>query len=182
MSANQAFADPVKYSSLFSITKTRAETQLYWTFINGSTNIGKAINKGVDWDMTARLRSDFGRMTFGLSGAYLIVSSYIRAGTSDDFTDSMSLYSENGAASFHNLIRGTASLDTGRLTNTLTFKYRSSYIDISQLARNVATTTNDRVSLIVGDYNPSTGRPSGCTTRRWCCAPAARTSSTRRHH
>ena len=152
VTANQAFADPAKYASLFSLTKTPAETQLYWTFLNASTNIGKAINKGVDWDLTARLRSDFGRATFGLSGTYLIKSSYTRPGTADDFTDSMSHYGENAAVSFRNLIRGTASLDTGRLTNTLTIKYRSGYTDINQLARNVATNTNERVSLNIGDY------------------------------
>lgn len=153
VTANQAFADPAKYSTLFTSYKTPAEPQEYWAFISASTNIGKAINKGVDWDVTSRVRTGLGRVTLGLSGTYLIKSSYTRPGTSDDFTDSMSHYGENAAVSFRNLVRGTASIESGRLTNTLTVKFRSGYADINQLVRNVATNQNERVTLQVGSYS-----------------------------
>lgn len=152
VSANQAFADPTKYSSLFTTFRSPAETQPYWAFISASTNIGKAINKGVDWDMTSRVMTGVGRATFGLSGTYLLKSSYTRAGTSNDFTDSLSHYGENGAVSFRNVVRGTATLDTGRLTNTFTVKFRSGYADINQLARNLTTGLNERVMLQVPSY------------------------------
>ncbi|WP_395699739.1 TonB-dependent receptor [Aquabacterium sp.] len=152
VSANQAFADPQKYKDLFILYKTPAEPQQYWTFINASTNIGQAINKGIDWDMTGRVKTGIGRLTLGLSGTYLIESKYTRAGTKDDFTDSMNHYGENANVSFRNIWRGTASLDTGPFTNTLSVKWRNGYTDQNQLVRNVATNKNERVSLEIGDY------------------------------
>jgi iron complex outermembrane receptor protein len=152
VSANQAFADPQKYKDLFTLYKTPAEPQEYWTFISSSTNIGQTINKGVDWDVTARFKTPVGRLTTGLAGTYLITSSYTRPGTESDFTDSMSHYGENAAVSFRNIMRGTASLDVGRFTHTLTVKYRSGYKDINQLVRDVATNTNVRVALDVPEY------------------------------
>lgn len=153
VNANQAFADPQKYADLFTLYKTPAETQQYWTFINASTNIGQAINKGIDWDFTARTQTGIGRLTGGMSGTYLLKSSYTRAGSQNDFTDSMSHYGENANVSFRNIWRATLSLDTGPFTNTLTVKWRSGYTDINQLVRNVATNTNERVSLTIGDYS-----------------------------
>lgn len=152
VNANQAFADPQKYRDLFILYKTPAETQQYWTFINASTNIGQAINRGIDWDVTGRLPTPLGRVTLGLAGTYLIESSYTRAGTAADFTDNMGRYGENANVSFRNIYRATASLDTGPFTNTLTLKWRSGYTDQNQLVRNVATNTNERVMLKVGDY------------------------------
>jgi iron complex outermembrane receptor protein len=152
VSANQAFADAGKYRQLFMKYRTPAETQDYWAFISASTNIGKAINKGVDWDITGRVATPIGRLTAGLAGTYLIKSSYTRPGTDNDFTDSMSHYGENAAVSFRNIVRATLTLDTGALSNTLTVKYRSGYKDINQLVRDVATNTNVRVALDVPAY------------------------------
>lgn len=152
VSANQAFAEPAKYASLFTTYKTPAEPQLYWTFISASTNIGKAINSGVDWDIITRHKLDIGRLTLGIAGTYLIQSSYTRPGTSDDFTDSMGKYGENAAVSFRNIFRATATLDTGKFSNTLTFNYRSGYQDINQTVRDVATKLNTKVSLLVPEY------------------------------
>jgi iron complex outermembrane receptor protein len=152
VSERQAFADPQRYSSLFTTYKTPAETQEYWAFILASTNIGQVINTGVDWDVQTRFKTGIGRLTLGLAGTYMIESSYTRPGTLDDFTDSMGRYGENAAVTFRNLVRATASLDTGPFTNTLTVRYRSGYDDISTTARNVATNKNETVKLRVPAY------------------------------
>ncbi|MFO1294567.1 MAG: TonB-dependent receptor [Rubrivivax sp.] len=152
VSANQAFADPQRYRDLFTTYKTPAEPQPYWTFISASTNIGQAINKGIDWELTGRIQTGIGRLTLGATGTYLIQSSYTRAGTQNDFTDSMGHYGENGAVSFRNVYRFTASLESGVFVNTLTVKARSGYTDQYQLVRNMNTNLNERVSLTVADY------------------------------
>ncbi len=152
VSAPQAFGDPEKYRSLFTLYKTPAEPQLYWTFISASTNIGQTINKGIDWELVGRLQTGVGRLTLGATGTYLIKSAYTRPGTQDDFTDSMGHYGENAAVSFRNVYRLTASLDSGPFTNTLTVKARSGYTDQYQLVRNMTTKKNERLSLTVGDY------------------------------
>ncbi|MDT7835332.1 TonB-dependent receptor [Aquabacterium sp. OR-4] len=155
VSANQAFGSPGKYSDLFMLYSTPAEAlqnQQYWAFISASTNIGQQINKGVDWDVSTRMKTAMGRLTLGLSGTYLIQSSYTRPGTSNEFIDNMSHYGENAEVSFRNIGRATVTLDTGRFSHTLTAKYRSGYADQNQLVRDVASNTNVRVSMQIGDY------------------------------
>lgn len=152
VSANQAFADPVKYSSLFRMYRTPAETQDYWAFRSVSTNIGRTVNSGIDWDVVARFKTEMGRLTTGLSGTYMIESKYTRPGTDDDFTDSMDKYGENAAVTFRHIIRGTVTLDSGNWSNTLTLKYRNGYTDISTTVRDVASNTNVKLALDVPSY------------------------------
>ena len=152
VSANQAFADPVKYRSLFKLYRTPAEIQDYWTFRQASTNIGQAINSGIDWDIVARFKTSAGRLTTGLAGTYLFESQYTRPGTENDFTDSLDKYGENAAVSFRHVLRATASLDSGDFTNTLTLKYRNGYRDIETTVRDVATNTNVRLAIDVPSY------------------------------
>lgn len=153
VTANQAFADPQKYQSLFTTFKTPAEQQPFYAFMALSTNIGQAIYKGIDWELEGRTQIEgLGRLTAGVSGTYMIESSYTRSGTSDDFTDSMGKYGENAAVTFRNIMRGTLKLDSGAFSNQLTIKYRSGYTDVNQLVRDVATNTNVRVAMTVPDY------------------------------
>ena len=152
VSANQAFADPQKYATLFKTYRTPAETQDYWAFRDVSTNIGQAINRGIDWDMVARFKTGIGRLTTNLAGTYLLESTYTRPGTDNDFTDSMNKYGENAAVSFRNVIRASATLDTGALSNTLTYKWRNGYQDIKATVRDVATNKNTTVTMDVPSY------------------------------
>jgi len=152
VSANQAFADPAKYADLFTTYRTPAETQLFYAFKSVSTNIGKTINSGVDWDMVARFNTDIGRLTAGLSGTYIIESSYTRPGTDNDFTSSMGKYGENAAVTFRNIIQATLKLDTGAFSNQLTLKARSGYQDIRTTVRDVATNANTTLSVDVPRY------------------------------
>ena len=152
VSERQAFADPQKYRELFTTYQSPADTQRYYAFRLVSINIGQSINRGIDWDITWRTKTDLGRLTTGLTGTYMIDSKYTRPGTSDDFTDSLGKYGENASVTFRNVIRATATLDSGDWSNSLTLKYRSGYSDINQLVRDVATNTNVRVMLDVDAY------------------------------
>jgi len=152
VSANQAFADAVKYRNLFTLYKTPAETQNYWAFMSTSTNIGQTINRGIDWDLVARFKTDVGQLTTGITGTYMIKSSYTRPGTDNDFTDSMGRYGENAAVTFRNIMRATAKLETGAFSNTLTLNYRSNYKDITTTVRDVATNRNVALSVDVPEY------------------------------
>ncbi len=152
VSEKQAFGDPQKYSSLFTTYKTPAETQPYYAFRSVSTNIGRTLNRGIDWDIVSRHNVAGGRLTLGLTGTYLLDSAYTRPGTDNDWTNSMGKYGENNAVSFRNVVRGTAIFDSGAFSNTLTINWRSGYTDVNQLVRNLSTNKNERVSIEVPDY------------------------------
>ncbi|MDP2369907.1 TonB-dependent receptor [Rhodoferax sp.] len=148
-----AFSDPQKYSDLFTTYKTPAETQLYYAFRRASMNIGRTLNRGIDWDIVSRHNTQIGRLTIGLTGTYLLDSSYTRPGTDNDWTTSLGIYGENSAVSFRNIVRATATLDTGAMSNTLTFNWRSGYTDVNQTVRNLSTNKNERVAIEVPDYS-----------------------------
>lgn len=153
VSEKQAFADPVKYADLFTLYRTPAETQDYWAFKRVSTNIGKTINKGIDWDVTMRGQSELlGKVTFNLAGTHMLESSYTRPGTDNDFTDSMNRYGENQAVTFRNVFRGTIRSDINQWSHSLTFKYRNGYKDVSTTVRDVATNKLVSLSMDVSDY------------------------------
>jgi iron complex outermembrane receptor protein len=153
VSANQAFGDPQKYSSLFTTYKQPAETSNYYAFMALSTNIGQAISKGIDWEFEGRVDiPDVGRLTTSVAGTYMIESSYTRAGTSNDFTDSMGHYGENAAVTFRNIFSTQFKLQTGALSNTLLFKYRSGYKDRLQTVRDLSTGKNTTIALDVPKY------------------------------
>ena len=153
VSANQAFGDPQKYQSLFTTYKQPAETSNYYAFMALSTNIGQAITKGVDWELEGRVDiPELGRLTTSLAGTYLIESSYTRAGTSNDFTDSLGHYGENAAVSFRNIFSAQFKLQTGAVSNSLLFKYRSKYKDRLQTVRDLSTGKNTTIALDVPEY------------------------------
>jgi iron complex outermembrane receptor protein len=153
VSANQAFADPVKFASLFTTYQTPAQLQPYYAFKSVSTNIGQARNSGVDWDIVGRATLPIGRLTLSLMGSYVIESSYTKPGTSNDFTTSLGQYNDVSASvSFRNQVRFNATLDTGAFTNSLTINGKSGYTDKLANARNLTTNKNELVALPVGRY------------------------------
>lgn len=153
VSADQAFGDPQKYKNLFTMYRTPAEKEDFYAFMSLSTNIGQAINKGIDWEFESRTDiPNVGRLTTSVAGTYMIKSSYTRAGTSDDFTDSMGHYGENAAVTFRNIFSTQFKLQTGALTNTLLFKYRSGYKDKPQTVRDLSTGKNTSITLTVPEY------------------------------
>ncbi|MEO6278908.1 TonB-dependent receptor [Roseateles sp.] len=153
VSANQAFGDPQKYSSLFTTYRQPAETSDYYAFMSLSTNIGQAISKGIDWELEGRLDiPEIGRLTTSLAGTYMIESSYTRAGTSDDFTDSMGHYGENAAVTFRNIFSAQFKLQTGPVSSSMLFKYRSKYKDRLQTVRDLSTGKNTTIALDVPEY------------------------------
>lgn len=54
--------------------------------------------------------------------------------------------------SFRNIFTAQTSLQTGALTNTLTFKYRSGYLDKRQTVRDLSTGKNTTIQLTVPEY------------------------------
>ena len=153
VSANQAFAEPAKYSALFMTYRQPAETQDYYAFLSSSTNIGHTRNSGVDWEFTSRTNlNGLGRLTYGMNGTYMLESSYTRAGTANDWTDSMAHYGENASVTFRNIFNAVVKLETGAFGNSLTFSRRSPYKDQNQTVRDVTTNTNVKVSIDVPAY------------------------------
>ncbi|MGN7873709.1 TonB-dependent receptor [Roseateles sp. 22389] len=153
VSANQAFADPQQYSSLFTTYKLPAETNAYYAFMSMSTNIGKSKYRGLDWQLDGRLNIEgLGRLTTTVNGTYMIEAQYTKPGTANDFTDSLGKYGVDAQVIFRNTAQARFALETGNATNALTVKYRSGYTDILQTVRDLQTGQNVKIQLNVPNY------------------------------
>ncbi|ANH69826.1 TonB-dependent receptor [Mitsuaria sp. 7] len=153
VSANQAFANPEQFKSLFTTYKLPAEANPLYAFMSMSTNIGKSNYKGLDWALDGRINIEgLGRLTTTVNGTYMIQAKYTRPGTSNDFTDSLGKYGVDAQVIFRNTAQAKFALDTGKLTNALVVKYRSGYKDIQQTVRDLQTGQNTQIQLLVPNY------------------------------
>ncbi|MDQ1922344.1 TonB-dependent receptor [Massilia pseudoviolaceinigra] len=135
----QAFANPAKYRQLFTEFADPATGIKNWAFIRAPINIGKAHNRGIDWDLTVGEKYSFGKMTLNVNGTHMLKASYTIPGSDTEWTDSMDKYGIDNQVTFRDIIKFGATLETGPMTNALTLNYRNGYTDQAANLYNVAT-------------------------------------------
>ncbi|KHA79287.1 TonB-dependent receptor [Janthinobacterium lividum] len=144
VSEEQAFADPVKYASSFG-TYTEPSTGItYYSFKKLSVNIGKKEYRGIDWDLSANHKFSFGKLTAQLSGTHMLHANYTKAGSDNIYTSNMNFFGDTNEVTFRNLMKLTTTLDTGRLSNTVTVNYRNGYTDAAATVYNLATQQEEK--------------------------------------
>ncbi len=142
LTEDQIFAEPIRYRNLFTSKTNLATGDEELAILQTSVNASQSVNRGIDWKFTWDNKLAIGSLKTVLSGTRLLESKYTRPGT-DIFVTSLGKYGENGAVSFRDTIKLTASLATGAFTNTLSAKYRSGYADQEQSADDCAITLVD---------------------------------------
>ncbi|MDK2124117.1 TonB-dependent receptor [Parachitinimonas caeni] len=147
-----AFADPERYKELFMPWKEKATGNVYWAYKLASVNIGKVHNRGIDWDMSSRMKFDFGTLTNSFNGTYMIKADYTKPGTTE-WTDSLGFFGTNNNVTFRTIAKFTSTLQTGALTNSLTVNFRSGYTDAEATVRNLGTGKNENIRLEVPTYS-----------------------------
>ena len=148
----QAFADPVKYATSFTTYTEPSTGNTYYAFKSLQVNIGKKEYRGIDWDMSANHKFDFGKLTAQLSGTHMLHANYTVPGSDNVYTSNMNFFGSTNEVTFRNLIKLTTTLDTGRLSNTMTVNYRNGYTDAAASVRNVDTGKNETLRLEVPSY------------------------------
>ena len=152
ISEKQAFADPVKFRDLFTTYTEPSTGNTYWAFRSAAMNIGQAHYRGIDWDMTGRHKFSFGTFTGTFNGTHMLKADYTTPGTNDQWTNSMNYFGINNAVTFRNLARFTGTLETGKLSNSITVHYRNGYTDAEATVRNTATGKNENLRLEVPSH------------------------------
>ncbi|MGK5060189.1 TonB-dependent receptor [Janthinobacterium sp. LB2P49] len=135
----QAFADPVKFATSFTQYIEPSTGNTYYAFKKLSVNIGKKEYRGIDWDLSANHKFDFGKLTAQLSGTHMLHANYTKAGSDNIYTSNMDFFGDTNEVTFRNLMKLTTTLDTGRLSNTVTVNYRNGYTDAAATVYDVAT-------------------------------------------
>ncbi|MEX0144771.1 Colicin I receptor precursor [compost metagenome] len=138
VSEEQAFADPVKYASSFGEYIEPSTGIAYYAFKKLSVNIGKKEYRGIDWDLSANHKFSFGKLTAQLSGTHMLHANYTKAGSDNIYTSNMNFFGDTNEVTFRNLMKLTTTLDTGRLSNTVTVNYRNGYTDAAATVYDVA--------------------------------------------
>ena len=147
-----AFSNPEKYKDYFTLIVPVDSPKAFYAFKSLAMNIGQMHNRGIDWDMTARKKLDFGNLTVNLNGTHMLKADYTVPGTRNDWTSSLNIYGINQAVTFRNLIKLTATLDTGKLSNTMVVNYRNGYTDALTEVYNVDTKGMENIRLDVPSH------------------------------
>jgi iron complex outermembrane receptor protein len=165
----QAFADPTKYRELFTDFADPATGIKTWAFINAPINIGKAHNRGIDWDLTVGEKYSFGKMTLNVNGTHMLKASYTVPGTDSEWTDSMDKYGIDNTVTFRDIIKAGVTLETGQMTNSLTLNYRNGYTDQAATLYSVAAKANAAtpIRLQVPSYSTVDYQGKFAITKLW---------------
>ena len=147
-----AFSNPEKYKDYFMMFTPADSPKAFYAFKSLAMNIGQMHNRGIDWDMTARKKLDFGNLTVNLNGTHMLKADYTVPGTRNDWTTSLNIYGINQAVTFRDLIKLTATLDTGKLSNTVVMNYRNGYTDALTEVYNVDTKGMEKIRLDVPSH------------------------------
>ena len=121
--------NPANYLSLYTTKFKASNGQTYVAIIDQPINIGKVENEGIDWDLTAKGKTDLGRFEGTVSGTYLVKSRYTVPGTADVWTTSLGKFGVNDAVSLRNVISASGTLGMGNWEHTLSMKHVSGYTD-----------------------------------------------------
>ena len=96
--------------------------------------------------------SGLGNLTVNLNGTHMLKADYTVPGTRNDWTTSLNIYGINQAVTFRDLIKLTATLDTGKLSNTMVMNYRNGYTDALTEVYNVDTKGLEKIRLDVPSH------------------------------
>jgi iron complex outermembrane receptor protein len=152
VSEQQAFGNAAGYRDLFTTYTEPATGDTYFAFIESPLNIGKAHNRGIDWDLTTRHRLAIGTLSATLNGTYMLKADYSDPLNSALLTNSLNRFGDNDAVTFRHIVRLSTSLDTGKMSNTLIVNYRNGYTDAEARVRNVGTGVNEFIRLDVPSF------------------------------
>ena len=155
VSEAQAFGvDAPKFRQLFTTFTNPATQEVKWAFIIAPINIGKAHNRGIDWDVTVGDKYWFGKLSTNVNGTHMLKASYTRPGTDNVWEDSMDKFGINNNVTFRDIVRITTALETGKMTNGFSLNYRNGYQDAPTIVFDVATNklTPNTIRLNVPSY------------------------------
>jgi len=152
VSEQQAWDNVDTYRELFTTYTEPGTGKTYWAFIESPLNIGKAHNRGIDWDLTGRQRLGIGTLSATLNGTYMLKADYSDPSNSALMTNSLNRFGDNDAVTFRHIIRLATTLDTGKLSNSVIVNYRNGYVDAEATVLNTNTGGLEDIRLDVPSY------------------------------
>jgi iron complex outermembrane receptor protein len=172
-----AFADPQAYRYLFTEANDPVTGARKIFFIETPINLTKSKYEGIDLNATLRASTGLGRLTTSLTGTYMMKAEYEIPGFG--LASSLGKFGPDNTVVFRWKLKGSASIETGNWTHTISGNYTPSYIDHQARCSNPTLTdaqcnaaVNAGTAVWLGpeirSLNPTTGAfgPRVSLTRR----------------
>jgi iron complex outermembrane receptor protein len=128
VSEDVAFGDGVTYGALFSVLPDPVTGKPTLTYDQKPANLGKAVYRGLDFDLQASMDTAFGKLTGRGTWTYMIKADYEVPGLTG-YQSSMGGYGPDTEVTFRWLANLSATLDSGPFSNTVNVQLKPGYKD-----------------------------------------------------
>lgn len=123
--------NPAKYINLYTLKYKAPPTDTtYVAILDAPINIGRAQNRGLDWDLSYSTKLAASTVKLKIAGTHLDESRYTMPGTDNEWTSSLGQYGVNDAVSFPNVVTASAAIEYGKWEHELSMQSRDGYKDI----------------------------------------------------
>lgn len=123
------FADPARYSELFTSSFDEGRQRDVLAVIQGPVNVGEVNTSGLDWMMNVTNDLGWATLNTSLNGTYIIESESLVVGTENEFETSLGRKGSDEEVVFRNKVRIVNTLTHGDFSHTLNIAYQSGYTD-----------------------------------------------------
>ncbi|WP_431260053.1 TonB-dependent receptor [Roseateles chitinivorans] len=150
---NEAFKNVNKYSNLWLVYTDPVTGQKYLAYNGSTTNLGKSFNSGVDFDVTGRFSTPFGRLTSNVRATYMLTSKNQLLPGEEYFSTIADNHPSIGEVTFRWKGQWTNTLVAGNWAHTANINFQSGYKDFpTTLDSDDGTLVNEVVRLKVKPY------------------------------
>ena len=128
LSEDVVFANPGAFPDSWTTKVDTGTGVRYLAFKADNKNLGKSFATGLDFDISGRMKTDFGLLTSQLALTYMLreTSQLVKGGS---YFSAIGNFADLGTVTFRTQGRWTTSLKTGNWTNTLGVSFKSGYRD-----------------------------------------------------
>ena len=130
---NVAFNNPSQYAALFVNPYQDPAGFTTIALAQAPFNGGVANYSGIDWTFTYRNRLDWGMLGVDWTGTYMLKQNYTNGPGMPELSD-LGAYGPDQQVVFKTVSQLRVSLQSGKLTNSLSFHYKSGYHDMAHSA------------------------------------------------
>ncbi|WP_431100751.1 TonB-dependent receptor domain-containing protein [Roseateles noduli] len=126
---NEAFGDPQKYSNLWLVYTDPVTGEKFLAYNASTTNLGKSYSSGIDFDVTGRVNTPFGRLTSNVRATYMLDRKVQLLANGEYFSDVAENHASLGTVTFRWKGQWTNTLQTGNWAHTANINFQSGYKD-----------------------------------------------------
>jgi iron complex outermembrane receptor protein len=124
----EVFANPQNFPNNWGTKRDTGTGVVYLAFIASNQNLGNRYSTGIDFDVTGRVKTDFGALSSNLQMTYMVREKE-QTQIDGPYYSAIGNHAELGAVTFRWIGKLTTTLTTDNWAHTLGVNLRSGYLD-----------------------------------------------------